>query len=84
MDPTFINGRTQKYAIASGAIVVVAVRAGRGLFFLFITTDETWVHYFTPESKRSSVQWRHPVSETQKIENHVLCWEGYGHTLLGL
>jgi len=24
------------------------------------------------------------VSETQKIENHVLCWEGYGHHLLGL
>jgi len=24
------------------------------------------------------------ISETQKRENHVLCWEGYGHHLLGL
>ena len=24
------------------------------------------------------------VFETQKRENHVLCWEGYGHHLLGL
>ena len=27
-----------------------------------MTTDETWVHYFMPESKRSSMQWRHPES----------------------
>jgi len=24
------------------------------------------------------------VSKTQKSENHVLCWEGHGHNLLGL
>ena len=24
------------------------------------------------------------IPETQKSENHVLCWEGYGHHLLGL
>ena len=24
------------------------------------------------------------VRETQKCENHVLCWEGYDHHLLGL
>ena len=27
-----------------------------------MTTDETWAHYFAPESKRSSMQWRHPGS----------------------
>jgi hypothetical protein len=57
MDPTFIDGRSQEYTAASGAIIVVAVRAGRGLFLDSIaTTDETWVHYFTPKSKRSSMQ----------------------------
>ncbi|XP_064485456.1 histone-lysine N-methyltransferase SETMAR-like isoform X2 [Ornithodoros turicata] len=25
-----------------------------------ITCDETWVHHFTPESKRASKQWKHP------------------------
>jgi len=39
------------------------VQAGRGLFLdSIMTTDETWVRYFTPESKRSSVQWHHPGS----------------------
>jgi len=52
---------------ASGAIIVVAVRAGRGHFLdSIVTTDETWVHYFTPESKRSSMQWRHPGSPKPK------------------
>ena len=31
-----------------------------------MTTDETWVHYFTPKSKRSSMQWRHPGSPKPK------------------
>jgi histone-lysine N-methyltransferase SETMAR len=28
--------------------------------------DETWVHYFTPEGKHSSMQWRHPGSPKSK------------------
>jgi len=31
-----------------------------------VTTDETWVHYFTPGSKCSSMQWRHPESPKPK------------------
>jgi len=27
-----------------------------------VIMDEMWVHYFTPESKRSSMQWRHTES----------------------
>ena len=69
MDPAFIDGRTQEYTAASGAIIVVAVRAGRGLFFYsIVTTDETCVYYFTSESKRSSMQWRHPGSPKPKKE----------------
>jgi len=67
MDPACIDGRTQEYTGASGAVIVVAVRAGRGLFLdSIVTSDETWVHYFTPESKRSSMQWRHPESPKPK------------------
>ena len=25
-----------------------------------VTLDETWVHYFDPESKKQSMQWKHP------------------------
>ena len=35
MDPAFIDGQTQEYTAASGAIIVVAVQAGRELFFGF-------------------------------------------------
>ena len=35
MDPAFFDGRTQEYTAASGAVIVVAVRAGRGRFFGF-------------------------------------------------
>ena len=31
-----------------------------------VTTDETWVHYFSSESKRASMQWRHPPSPKPK------------------
>ena len=35
MYPAFFDGRTQEYTAASGAVIVVAVRAGRGHFFRF-------------------------------------------------
>jgi len=39
----------------------------RGLFLnSIVATDETWVNYFTPESKRSSIQWRYPGSPEPK------------------
>jgi len=67
MEPAFIDRRTQEYTAASGTIVVVTVRAGGGLFLdSIVTTDETWVHYFMPESKCSSLQWRHPGSPKPK------------------
>ena len=32
----------------------------------FVTTDETWVHYFTPEAIQQSKQWKHPGSPPPK------------------
>lgn len=31
-----------------------------------VTGDETWVHHFTPESKRQSLEWRHPTSPRRR------------------
>jgi hypothetical protein len=31
-----------------------------------VTTDESWVHHYQPESKRSSVQWIRPSSPSTK------------------
>ena len=33
-----------------------------------VTTDETWVHYFSPESQQSSREWRHTSSPKPKRE----------------
>ena len=31
-----------------------------------VTRDETWVNHFVPESKRQSIQWKHPGSPPPK------------------
>ena len=31
-----------------------------------VTGNETWVHHYDPESKRQSMEWRHPSSPVQK------------------
>ena len=32
---------------------------GNDFLSLIIMGDETWVHHFTPETKRASMEWRH-------------------------
>jgi hypothetical protein len=31
-----------------------------------VTTDETWVHHYEPESKAQSMAWKHPTSHVAK------------------
>ena len=31
-----------------------------------VTGDETWIHYYEPESKRQSMEWKHPNSPCKK------------------
>jgi len=31
-----------------------------------VTGDETWVHHYEPESKRQSMEWKHPGSPAKK------------------
>ena len=41
-------------------------REGQDFLDRIITCDETWVHHFTPESKRASKQWKHADSPPPK------------------
>jgi len=41
-------------------------REGQDFLDRIITCDETWVHHFTPESKRASKQWKHADSPPTK------------------
>jgi hypothetical protein len=42
--------------------------ANKGEDFLkrIVTGDKTWVHHFAPESKRQSMEWKHPGSPVKK------------------
>lgn len=42
--------------------------ANEGETFLqrIITGDETWIHHFEPESKRQSMEWKHPAFPAKK------------------
>ena len=38
----------------------------RDILHRIITGDETWVHHYEPESKRQSMDWKHPQSPCKK------------------
>jgi len=42
------------------------VTEGHNFLDRIVTCDETWVHHFTPESKRASKQWKHTESSPPK------------------
>ena len=72
MAPLEINAGTcweQEYNRPNGLSVVKAPKSDRYLFtFLqqIVTGDETWIHHYEPESKRQSMQWKHPSSPVAK------------------
>ena len=50
----------------------------------FVTGDESWVYHYEPESKRQSMQWKHPViSSQQKIQDTGFRWKSHADHLLG-
>ena len=40
---------------------------GNNFLQQIVTSDETWIHHYEPESKRQSMQWKHPSSPVAKI-----------------
>jgi [histone H3]-lysine36 N-dimethyltransferase SETMAR len=41
-------------------------KEGNDFLDSIVTCDETWVHHYTPESKRASMQWKHVQSPVAK------------------
>ena len=53
-----------------------------------ITGDETWVHHYDPESKRQSMEWKHPQTPCKNVQNPTirrktvtLFWDSQGPVL---
>jgi hypothetical protein len=44
--------------------------------------DETWVHYYQPETKKARKEWRHTSSPKPKISHTTICGKGYADYLL--
>ena len=44
-----------------------------------MTVDETWVHYYEPESSVGRA-W---VPEAKEVQDATICWQGDGHSILG-
>lgn len=64
---------------------------GDRFFSNLVTGDETWAHLYDPESKRQSMEWRHPDSprprkfKTQRSSQKVLAtvfWDNQGVLLI--
>jgi len=41
-----------------------------------VTGDKIWVHYFQPESKRNSKEWKYTNSPRTKKASHCICRKG--------
>ena len=41
-------------------------REGNAFLHRIVTGDESWVCHYGPESKRQSMQWKHPLSQASK------------------
>jgi histone-lysine N-methyltransferase SETMAR len=54
------------------------VREGDAFLHQIVTEDESWVYHYEQESKRQSMQWKHPViSGQQKIQYTAFHWESH-------
>jgi len=61
-------------------------REGDAFLHRKVTGDESWVYHYEPESKRQSMQWKHPSSLANRNSRHKLplgksCWPSFGMSL---
>jgi hypothetical protein len=58
---------------------------GDNLFNRIITGDETWIHHYEPQSRRHSMQWKHPSSPAaKKIQDSAISREVNADGVVGL
>jgi len=57
-----INKKTARVQI-SETLLARYEKEGDGFIHRIVTCDETWVHHYTPESKRASKEWRRKGEE---------------------
>ena len=58
-------------------------RSKDGFLLRLVTVDETWVHYYEPETKAQSSVGRAWVPKAKEVQDATICWQGDGHSILG-
>ena len=48
-----------------------------------VTVDETWAHYYEPESSSELSVGRAWIPEAKEVQDTTICWQGDGHSSLG-
>jgi hypothetical protein len=46
---------------------------GEDMLHRIVTGDESWVHHYQPETKRASMEWKHPSSPAA-VQREVRMW----------
>ena len=50
----------------------------------YLIMDETWIHQYTPKTKRSSTEWTAAgESRLKRPKDSTVGWQGYGIHILG-
>lgn len=63
--PRLLTPLLKRTRLAMSRANVALIEADHDMFSeRFVTMDETWVHHYTPECKRMSMQWKHKGSLT--------------------
>ena len=60
------NDHKMQHLMASRASLHRYRKVGDAFLLRIVTTDETWVFHYEPESKRRSMEWKHDSSPVKK------------------
>jgi hypothetical protein len=50
----------------SSQLLLRHVTEGDDFLFNIVTGDESWFHYFNPETRRQSMEWHHDTTSPKK------------------
>ena len=66
--PKHLTEAHKQFRLEAGSELLEYCHSDKTFLQRIVTEDETWVHHFEPESKRASMEWRHPTSK--KFKSH--------------
>ena len=87
MGATFAHSRSQagSCGVASKQCLGMFQRNSKEFLRFYVTVDETWIHYYTPETKNQSKMWTEPGESASKKASKVMAkifWDSHGIILI--